>query len=356
MSKNRKILVLPQNLSIENVSACFAEIRKNSPQKPLVIDFKNVEESDYSGLAFLNYLKTHHQAVHFANVPERVARLLSEFSTESGRSEVLETVSPRPTRFEALADRFLEQKENVKRFFVLLADEAYHTLQFLRKRKGVYPGEISSQLFFMGYRSFPIVALITFLVGVTISLTSAAQLKLFGADIYLSWFVGIAMVRELVPLMVGIILAGKVGASITAEIATMQVLEEIDAIKTMGIVPEKFLMVPRLIAITLAVPLLVAIADFVGIFGGILVARFFLGTPPVVFLREMFNIVFLQDFLIGLIKTMVFGWAVVISSGFKGFYVKRSAEEVGKATTESVVLSIALIILLDCVFALFLYR
>lgn len=258
-------------------------------------------------------------------------------------------------RLESIADKFLSLTENLKNFFLLLADEVFYTFQYLRKREGTYPGEVGKQFYFMAYKSFPIVCLITFLVGVTISLTSAAQLKLFGADIYLSWFVGIAMIRELVPLMTGVILAGKIGASVTAEISTMKVLEEIDALKTMGIIPEKFLMVPRLIAITMAIPLLVAIADFIGIFGGILVARLFLGTPPASFLREMSNIVHFQDFLIGLGKTMVFAWAILISSGYKGFSVERSAEEVGKATTESVVLSISLIILLDCLFAFLLY-
>ncbi len=258
-------------------------------------------------------------------------------------------------RLENIADRFLSLLENLKKFVLLLADEIYYTFQYLRKKQGTYPGEVWKQFYFMAYKSFPIVSLITFLVGVTIALTSAAQLKLFGADVYLSWFVGIAMIRELVPLMTGVILAGKIGASVTAEISTMKVLEEIDALKTMGIVPEKFLMVPRLIAITMAIPLLVAIADFVGIFGGILVARLSLGTPPASFLREMSNIVHLQDFMTGLGKTMVFAWAIIISSGYKGFSVERSAEEVGKATTESVVLSISLIILLDCLFAFILY-
>lgn len=258
-------------------------------------------------------------------------------------------------KLEEIADGFLARMESMKRFVLLLADEVFYTFQFLRKRQGTYPGEVAKQFYFMAYKSFPIVCLITFLVGVTISLTSAAQLRLFGADIYLSWFVGIAMIRELVPIMTGVILAGKIGASVTAEISTMMVLEEVDALKTMGIIPEKFLMVPRLIAITMAIPLLVAVADFVGIFGGILVARLFLGTPPANFLREMSNIVHFQDFLIGLGKTMVFAWAILISSGFKGFSVERSAEDVGKATTESVVLSISLIILLDCLFAFLLY-
>jgi phospholipid/cholesterol/gamma-HCH transport system permease protein len=155
--------------------------------------------------------------------------------------------------------------------------------------------------------------------------------------------------------MVGIMLAGKIGASITAEIGTMKVMDELDALTTMGIVPVKFLMTPRLIAITLAVPLLVALADFVGIAGGVLVAKIALGTPAPVFLREVMSVVTLNDFLTGLWKTLFFGWAVVIAAGFKAFTIEAGAESVGKATTEAVVLSISLIIGLDCVFALVLY-
>ncbi|NMD10465.1 MAG: ABC transporter permease, partial [Acidobacteria bacterium] len=162
-------------------------------------------------------------------------------------------------------------KEEFRRFFSLLADELHYTAQYLGSRRGVLPGSVVQQFYVMGYKSFPIVALITFLVGVTISLTSAAQLRLFGADIYLADLIGLAMIKELVPLMTGIMLAGKVGASITAEISTMKVMDEIDALRTMGIVPEKFLMAPRLIAITLVVPLLVAMADTVGVAGGVLV-------------------------------------------------------------------------------------
>jgi len=243
----------------------------------------------------------------------------------------------------------------IKTFCLLLADEIYHTVHFLRRRRGVLPGEIFRQLFAMGTRSAPIICLIIFLVGVTISLSSAAQLRLFGADIYLADLIGLGMIKELVPLMVGIMLAGKIGASITAEIGTMKVMDELDALATMGIVPVKFLMTPRLIAITLAVPLLVALADFVGVAGGVLVARIALGTPGRVFLREILSVVTLSDFLTGILKTLIFGWAVVVAAGFKAFTLEGGAEGVGKATTEAVVLSIALIIGLDCVFAFVLY-
>ena len=351
----QKTIRLPQNLCIKEVPGLFSEIQRAEKSKTIQLDFSDLEECDQAGLVFLAYLKKNYLHVNFLHIQDRFTKRISESPLEGRGVEPGKTKPKFSKWMESFSDRFLEFMQNVRRYFSLLADEIYYSIHYLRKRRGLYPGEIGNQLFSLGYKSFPIVCLITFLVGVTISLSSAAQLKLFGADIYLAYFIGFAMVRELVPLMTGIILAGKVGAAMTAEISTMKVLEEIDALKTMGVVPVKFLMVPRLLAMTMAIPLLVALADFVGIFGGVLVARFFLGTPISAFLREMFNIVQLDDFIIGLLKTLIFGWTIVVSSSFKGFSVRYGAEEVGRATTESVVLSITLIILLDCIFALVLY-
>lgn len=355
MQKRIQTISLPEKVSVQTLSPLLERIKSSRKRTQVELDFKDVKECDTLGIAILRYFRSKHKNVSFKNISRDIDKAMescpSSISSFVAAPEAVESA----TNLEILAERFLDSVNSVRRFFVLLSDEIYHTLRYLIKPQGIYPGEIVNQLYFMGYKSFPIVCLITFLVGVTISLTSAAQLKLFGADIYLSYFIGIAMVRELVPLMTGIILAGKIGAAITAEISTMKVLEEIDALKTMGVIPEKFLMVPRLIAITLTVPILVVLADFVGIFGGVLVAQLLLGIPPVAFLREMLTVVGLGDFLIGLLKTLVFSWAVVISAGYKGFFVQRGAEEVGIATTDSVVLSIAMIILLDCAFAFLLY-
>jgi phospholipid/cholesterol/gamma-HCH transport system permease protein len=355
--KNKYRLVLPEQPGIENVALLFKEIKKLDKTQPIEIDFKDVRDLDSSAIALFNYLKRNHTDVSFKNINPRLHHLFDMFppaDTIPGKTKkrVADSIAG---KIELLADKYLAFKQHFKNFMVLLADEIHYTLQYLLKRRGVYPGDILNQLFFMGYKSFPIVSILSFLVGITISITSLQQLRLFGADIYLADLVGYGMLRELVPLMTGIILAGKIGAAITAEISSMKVMEETAALETMGIVPEKFLMVPRLIAITLAVPLLVAIADLVGIFAGILVARVLSGISSKMFLTEMFTVVGAGDFLIGLVKTLVFGWLVVISSGYKGFSVKPSAEGVGIATTESVVLSISLIIIVDCIFAFLLY-
>jgi phospholipid/cholesterol/gamma-HCH transport system permease protein len=350
-----KTIFLPKILSVESISTVFKALNKEGKTEGVILDFSEVTECNQSGLFFLEFIQKNYPHVSFVNVDEKIEKMLAECTPVETPHERLRSKLSFSDYLETLGDRFLKTVQKVKTFFSLLADEIFHIYHYLRNRRGIYPGEIANQLFFMGYKSLAIVSLITFLVGVTISVTSAAQLQLFGADIYLAYFIGFAMVRELVPLMTGVILAWKIGAAVTAEISTMKVLEEIDALKTMGIVPVKFLMVPRLLAMTVTIPLLVAVADLVGIFGGVLVARFYWGTPVSAFLREMFDVVHLNDFFIGLLKTLIFGWTIVISSGFKGFSVQYGAEEVGKATTESVVLSVTLIIVIDCIFAFILY-
>ncbi|MBP7706387.1 MAG: ABC transporter permease [Candidatus Aminicenantes bacterium] len=351
---------LPKRFRAPEVVGVLDEIRRLEVGETLVLDFGQVEEFDGSTLAFLGYAGKEVPGVSVAGVPEPLVRAREALACPPDAAWPAKPAAPsgpgRPGRFfRAYAERFLGHARNLGRFLAMLGDEVFHVGGYLRERKGVYPGETWNQMYFMGYQSYPIVCLLLFLVGVTISITSAEQLRVFGADAFIADIIGYAMLRELVPLMAGVILAGKVGAAVTAELASMTVLEEVDALRTMGLVPEKFLMVPRLLAITLVVPLLVAMADVAGILGGMVVARITFGMLPAAFLDQMVNTVGWVDFAWGLVKTVVFGWAVVVGAGFKGLTVGRSAEEVGRATTESVVLSITLIIVLDCVFAFVIY-
>jgi phospholipid/cholesterol/gamma-HCH transport system permease protein len=351
-------VLLPKRLRAPEVAAILEDLRLRGESPALALDFGQVEEFDSSTLALLHFLEGRRPGIEVTNLGGALARAEESFVRRVPSEAPPSGAAPRgliDRALIAIADAFLRQVRDFGRFLAMFGDEVYHLVGYFKDRRGVYPGEVWNQLFFMGYRSFPIVCLLLFLVGVTIAISSAEQLKLFGADIYIADLIGYAMLRELVPLMTGVILAGKVGAAVTAELASMTVLEEVDALKTMGVVPEKFLMVPRLLAITLAVPLLVALADVVGISGGILVARVTFGMTPLAFVTEMMTSVDWTDFAWGMIKTVVFGWAVVVGAGYKGLTVGRSAEEVGRATTESVVLSVTLIIVIDCIFAFFLY-
>ncbi|MEN8152963.1 MAG: ABC transporter permease [Acidobacteriota bacterium] len=347
-----KSFVLADNNSPGDISSLLKEITLLDKGSEILVDFKNVVSYTPPVIALIGHLRKERDNIELQNISEDAFKFMEMFPGKPESGDQGESVDPEPVRYSG----FKKFRKELKIFLVLFLDEFYYLYRFFTGRGGgVYPGEIRKQMFLMGYRSFPIVSLITFLIGVTISISSAEQLNQLGANIYLADLVGFGMVRELVPLMTGIILAGKIGASITAEISSMDVMEEIDAIRTMGLIPEKFIMVPKLISITIMIPLLVAIADFVGILGGILVGKILSGIQPSIFLKEVFSAIGLSDFFIGLIKTMVFGWIIVVCSGYKGFTVKKSAEGVGNATTESVVLSVSLIIFFDCIFAILFY-
>ncbi len=350
------VVVLPKRLRTEDIPAAFADFDRRSKAGPVSVDFAAVEDFDSSALAFLNYLRKCGADVRVLNIGERLGRAYQVFLGETPDSACAVPELGLPLRvIHSFSERFIAWRTGFVNFLVLLGDEAFHTFSYLRRRRGVYPGEVWNQLLFMGYKSYPITCLLIFLIGVTIALTMAAQLKLYGAEIYVADIMGFAILREFQPIMTGMILSGKIGAAVTAELSTMVVLEEVDALKTMAVVPERFLMVPRLLAITLATPLLTALADLVGIGAGIIVGRVSLGIAPSAFLREMLTTVGIGDFLIGLAKTVLFGWTIVLVAGFKGLSVGRSAGEVGRATTQCVVLSIFSIIVLDCIIALLIY-
>jgi phospholipid/cholesterol/gamma-HCH transport system permease protein len=351
-------LVLPGVVNVRTVGPILAEIDEKPRGAPLRIDFGQVREFDSSVFALMAYVRKKRPEAELTDMSPELQRAEAAFSLRLGEDKTVRPVDSTAAAIGASGERRhrLSIGQSLLNFFVFLSDQTFQLIAYLRTRRGVYPGESLRQLYFMAYGSFPIITLMTFLVGITIALTSAVQLKLYGAGVYLADLIGFAMLRELVPLMTGIILSGKVGAAVAAEISTMVVLEEVDAVTTMGLSPVRFLMAPRLIAMTLAVPPLVIFADIAGILGGLIVGRVALGIPPTSFIQEMLTTVGVADVAIGLIKTMVFGWAIIVSAGYKGFFVGRSAEEVGRATTESVVLSISLIILVDCVFAFILYR
>ena len=204
------------------------------------------------------------------------------------------------------------------------------------------------QMVFVGNESFFIVALVTASIGAVLALQSAYQLKQFGALIYTGGLVSVSITRELGPVVTAIIMTGRVGASITAELGTMKVQEEIDALATMGIPPVSFLVVPRIFSILIMLPCLTMLGDAVGMFGGYLVGTLGLNIGSDLYIQESFDPLIWKDILTGLAKSFVFAHLIGFICCHKGFSVKGGSDSVGRATTEAVVLSIIAIILADC--------
>lgn len=205
----------------------------------------------------------------------------------------------------------------------------------------------------VGVRALGIIGLMSFLIGIVIAQQGAVQLQQFGAEIYTINLIGRITVRELGTLMTAIMVAGRSGSAFAAQLGTMKITEEIDAMRTIGVSPIEALVIPRLIAAVIMMPLLAFWAMMTALFGGGIFVWLDLGVPPLTYVQRLQEVVPMTDLWIGLIKAPVFGFIIALSGCFQGMLVEGDAEDVGKRTTTAVVQSIFLVIVLDAVFAVF---
>jgi phospholipid/cholesterol/gamma-HCH transport system permease protein len=202
-----------------------------------------------------------------------------------------------------------------------------------------------------GFEALPITGLLAFLMGVVIAYQGADQLQRFGANIFIADLVGLAMLRELSPLLTAIIVAGRSGSAYAAQIGTMKINEEVDALRTIGIGPQELLVLPKILALVIALPLLTVYADVAGVLGGMIMASSKLGVSFDVFLDRLDDAVSLSSFLTGVGKAPVFAVIIALVGCFQGFQASGSADSVGRQTTVSVVQSIFLVIVADAMFS-----
>ena len=205
-----------------------------------------------------------------------------------------------------------------------------------------------------GIDALPVISLVSFIMGLILAFQSAIPMRQFGADIYVANLVALSMLRELGPLMTAIVLVGRSGSAFAAEIGTMKVNEEIDALTTLGIDPFQFLIVPRIVAAFLVTPLLAVYADLIGLIGGSIVMMS-LGFSLVTYMQQVVSAVTYIDFMGGLLKSFVFGIVVSAMGCFRGMQTKIGASAVGISTTQAVVSGIILIVFIDGIFSVVYY-
>ncbi len=207
----------------------------------------------------------------------------------------------------------------------------------------------------IGVDSLPIVSLVALFIGIILALQTAYQMQKLSSEIYIANIIALSIVRELGPVITSLIVAGRCGAAVTAELGTMKVTEQIDALETLATSPVKYLVVPRFLAFTFMLPLLTLYANIVGIFGGYLICVYRLGIPSGMYLRMTFDSLQVKDLVTGLIKTLVFGMIIAMVGCLEGMRTEGGAEGVGKGTTVSVVTSFILILAADCLFTAIFY-
>lgn len=272
------------------------------------------------------------------------ARLESVERAEVLGFSVLARLGRQAHRF---ADALLARLDTLGHASAALA-EAVLSPRHLRLR------ELFVQFEMVGLRALPITSLMAFLIGVVFAYLLGLQIEKYGANIFIVDGVGLAITRELAPMLVAVIVAGRSGAAFTAQLGTMKVTEEVDAIVTLGLSPFQVLVLPRLIALVLTLPLLVFAGDIAGIFGAMLIAEAQLGISFPAFLARLQEVLELKQVLIGLAKAPFFAAAIALLACHNGLKVGRDARSVGLATTATVVQSIVAVILLDAFFAILL--
>jgi phospholipid/cholesterol/gamma-HCH transport system permease protein len=329
-----------------------AAVRKNGALS-LRVDAAGVTYCDGSGIAFLLDLLregTRQGArVTITNLAPRFAELLGQFDQAGLGDEALPSALPL-SRIERLGRASLQFAGNLRRQIDYALRVTGCLWYELRHPSLVRWKEVLSVAEQMGVKGLPVVTLIAFLMGVVLAYQSAVPMRQFGAELFVANLIGLSMLRELAPLMTSIVLAGRTGAAFAAEIGTMKVNEEIDALTTMALDPLRFLVVPRLLATMFVTPLLTIFAGIVGLIGGGLVMLSF-DIPLVTYFKQITGVVSIGDFTGGLFKSAVFAYLVAMIGCLRGLETEGGPRAVGQAATRAVVSAIVMIVVFDGLFA-----
>lgn len=355
------VLYFRDNLTLPAINYYGAHLLKqirHFSDNELTIDLSQLKKLDSAGVVFIDHIKDRlprkNINVVVTGASRKVQNVLDTFAAPEDES--IKEYIERTGLFERIGRKSYDFKQKtVMDYLYLIADLAYWTFFGLFDRKSQRKGEVITQAVSIGVNALPLVALISFLIGLVLAIQSAAQLRQFGANIYIVDLVVIAMTAEMGPLITAIMIAGRSGSAIASELASMKVAEELDALNTMGINPVRYLVVPKMQASIFTLPFLTLLANICGIFGGMVVAYFYLNISFASFYFRMSDSLLFKDIMTGIIKSLVFAGLIVQTSAFFGLHVEGGAVGVGKYTTKAVVVSIFLVILADSILGLIFY-
>ena len=323
-------------------------------QAMLTFDLHEVQKMDTSGAWLLartvRNLEAQGKQVSLDGLSSGAQALLDLVREAGGVSRQI-THAKRPPFLFALGQSSLLTLVRWGDMVAFIGEMGETAMRLLRHPIRIRWAAVLHELAQAGHKALPIIGLLSFLLGIVIGYQSGVQLRNYGANIFVVDLVGLSMLRELAPLITAIIVAGRTGSAYTAEIGTMQVTEEIDAMRSLGIAPMELLVLPKLIALLIALPLLTVYADIVGVFGGMVMANLQLDLTFGTFLERFDDAVSLDSYLVGIGKAPVFAVIVATVGCYQGFQVSGSAESVGRRTTLSVVQSILVVIIVDAAFS-----
>jgi len=324
----------------------------------LTVDLEKVTYLDDFGALVLielkNLLAARKSELYLKNANPKVKKTLSILKYDAIGAPAAFTRRPAPNMFIRLGDAVFGQVQDLNFIFSFIGSACLAVIHVCLHPWSLRSDDTFSSMKKVGVDALPIVGLISFLLGLIMAFMSSVQLQQFGANIYVASLVSLAMVRELGPIMTAIIVAGRSGSAFAAELGTMKISDEVDALFTMGFDPTRFLVVPKIFASVVVVPILTLFSDLFAILGGLVVGVFMLDLTANAYMAQTLKTLTLFSVFWGCLKATVFAVLIAGIGCLKGFQVRGGAAEVGQATTSAVVSSIFLIILADSVFAVIL--
>ena len=354
----RRVVALDGRLDASTVRGLWEQAHRalaEAPTRPVIVDATEVDYCDNAGVALLLDLVAQPRAapVEVANLKPAFQALFRQFDP----ARLAQDLDPEPKRrpaIEELGRAAYGTWKDIADQITFIGEIPAALAAAVLRPQSVRWKDVWRVCERVGADALPIVALISFLLGMILAFQSAVPMKRFGAEIFVADLIGLSMLRELGPLMTAILLAGRSGAAFAAEIGTMRVNQEVDAITTMGLDPVRFLVTPRIIAALLMTPLLVLFSMLVGLVGGAITMTSF-SIPVVTFLKEVDSAVTLTDFLAGFIKSFVFAILVAGIGCLRGLQTAAGASAVGESATRAVVSGIILLVVVDGIFAVAYY-
>ncbi|MDF1875525.1 ABC transporter permease [Sulfurimonas sp. SAG-AH-194-I05] len=356
-SSNKLLLEFSGSLNLYKVTSLERELESLSlvEMKNIEINLQNVSSIDTACGIFFIRLKKSYEArninVHITSASSEIIGTLDLVIKQCSLVEKIK--EPKKASFINKVGRTTYKNYvGLLDFFNFLGNLFATKLHYLKSIQNIRFKEIAFELNENALKALPIIALTSFLIGLVVAYQSAYQLKIYGANIFLVDMLGISILRELAPLITAIVIAGRSGSAFTAQIGAMKITEELDAMRTMGFDPYIFLVMPRIIALMIAMPLLIFVADIMGILGGMLVASIDLQITPALFIDRFSEAVAAKHFFIGLVKGPFFAFLIATIGIYRGLKVKNDTQSIGFNTTKSVVEAIFAVIVCDALFSI----
>lgn len=354
---NEQQLVCQGHWNLENLPQLTTALEKTTwpSSGDLTIEGQDIDTMDSAGAWLLNEwqdnfeergLKIHLQ--HFSKEHRVLLTLVKKTAEKETELSV-----PKPLNGLAITGKYaLQQWNELIAYLSFVGHLFIEALRITRHPQHLRLNSLSTVIYRSGFQALPIIALLSFMIGVVIAYQMGLQLRNYGANIYIVDLQGLAVLREFGPLLTAIMVAGRTGSAFTAQLGMMKLNEEIDALNTMGVTPAELLLLPRIAGLFIVLPLLTMWADIFGVMGGMVMAQNMLDITWYDFINRFSHVIPLRSFLIGIGKAPVFALLIASIGCFQGIQVRESADSLGRNTTRSVVLAIFFIIVADAIFSI----